>query len=140
VAQQMDPQQIAAQAEQLRAHLEQASGRLDYMSTLRDEKRQALDTLRAVEKGKAGDEILFPVGGNTFVRANLGENKQVVTGVGADYAMPRPVDQAIAAIEKDIEHLGGEVQNLTSQVTRLEAEYTSMVQALQGMQQGAAQQ
>lgn len=133
---QPNPQQLAGQAEQLREHLEQASSRLEMLTNLRDEKQKGLESLRGVKNGAPGDEMLVPVGGTAFVNASLGENNEVIMGVGAEYAMPRPIDKAIESLEEDVRTLGTEIENLTAQAGRLEAEYTSIVQTLQSMQSG----
>lgn len=126
-----DPQQIALRAEELRGHLEMVSRQLEILSSHRDDSDQALATLRGLQATAPGDEALFPVGGNTFVAAQLGENREVIVGVGADYAMPRPVDKAIAALEEELSRLQDEIASLTTTAGRLEAEYSQLVQMLQ---------
>ncbi len=109
------------------------------LTQMRDEKQKGLTTLRGIKDSSPGDEMLVPVGGTAFVNASLAENKQVIMGVGADYAMPRPIDQAIESLETDVRALGSEIENLSAQAGRMEAEYTSIVQALQSMQAGPQQ-
>lgn len=134
-----DEQQLAFHAEQLRLALEQASTRLEALTGMREEKTQALGSLRGVKEGAVGDEVLVPVGGTTFVNAALQENKEVIMGVGAGYAMPRPIDKAIEVLERDVEALGSQIENLSAQAGRLEAEYSAIVQRLQGGQPSQSQ-
>lgn len=136
---QPDPQEMAGRAEELRGHLEHVTQSLETLTMHRDEKKRALETLRGVKDSKVGDEMLVPVGGTTFVNASLAENDMVLMGVGADYAMPRPIDEAIKSLEGDVERLSGRVEEVTSQAGQLEAEYTSIVQALQSQQRAGAQ-
>lgn len=137
--QQPDPQEMAGRAEELRSHLEQASQSLETLTNQRDEKKRALETLRGVKESKVGDEMLVPVGGTTFVNASLEKNDKVLMGVGADYAMPRPIDDAIRSLEGDVEKLASRVEEVSAQAGQLEAEYTSIVQALQSAQRAGGQ-
>lgn len=134
-----DPNALMQEAEELRNRLEMVSRQLDLLSNLKEDKARGYETLVGMQTAKPGDEILFPVGGNTFVTATLGETGTVLKGVGADYAMQRPVDKALEELKGEMDTIDSDIQNLSRTAEQLEQRYQTVAETLQGMGAGGPQ-
>lgn len=126
------------EAEELRERLEMASRQLELMANMRDDKERAYETLQGVLKASPGDEILFPVGGNTFVSATLTDTKTVIKGIGAEYAMQRPVEKAVEELKAEMDTLDSDIQSLSRTAQQLEERYQQIAQMIQSMGPGVA--
>lgn len=126
-------EQLMTEAEELRSRLEMVSRQLDLLTNLKEDKTRAHETLQGLQSAKPGDEVLFPVGGNAFVAATLGKNDTVIKGVGADYAMQRPIGRAIEELKREVDTLDSDIQNLTQSAQQMEDRYQQIAQVLQQM-------
>ena len=54
----------------------------------------AQSTLQGIKDQKPDLQLLIPVGGNTYVKAKLDDPKTVITGIGADVALEKGIDEA----------------------------------------------
>jgi prefoldin alpha subunit len=114
--------------EALQGHLAGIEEQLGYLSALTQELQRSRDTLEALQGAKKGDEVLLPVGGGNFVRAQLGEAGKVISGVGAGVSVEdtfeaalRRVDAQLEAAKEASEKLQSEGQRVLGQMQALEA-------------------
>lgn len=126
-------EQLMAEAEELRSRLEMVARQLDLLGNMKDEKARARQTLEGIKTAKPGDEILFPVGGDAFVAATLGENEAILKGVGAEYAMHRPIDKAIEELKNELDGLESDIQALSQSGQQMEDRYQQLAQVLNQM-------
>ena len=86
--------------------------------------RVAHSTLEGIKVQKIDDQILIPIGGNTYVKAKLDDPTNVITGIGAEVATEKSVDETTERINQqlsELEKIRTSIQQQFSQVaTRLE--------------------
>lgn len=92
--------------------------------------RESLTTI----KGMPGDnEVLVPMGGNSFTRAIIKDRERVIVGIGSNVAVGKSIAEALADLEKkskELETLRGErAAGLQKFLRRLD-ELTPAVQTL----------
>lgn len=87
--------------------------------------RATLDTLRV---SQGGEEVLLPVGGGTYVRAQIVEPGKVLSSLGSGVVVESSVDDAIARLEERIrsteqalERAGSELRRVEQDLARLNA-------------------
>jgi prefoldin alpha subunit len=112
---------------QLEAMNEQ--GQLLQMS-LEDYSR-AKDTLESIVKGKAGDEVLMPIGGSTYVYAAIAKSDRVLIGVGTSVSIDKPTEDAIAIMSARIDELMDALKKVSEGRTVLETKMEQISQILQ---------
>lgn len=70
------------------------------------ELNSTIEVLEQLKKNKVGTEILVPIGGDSFAKASLKDNENVLVGVGARVSVEKKVDDAIKTIKDRAEELG----------------------------------
>lgn len=89
-----EAQQLRGQGQQLQAQLE----------SIEDSVSEALSTIDALKEFKKNPEMsMVPVGSGVYVKGGKIKASTVLIGVGANVIVERPIDQAIATLEKRIE-------------------------------------
>jgi prefoldin alpha subunit len=93
--------------------------RLELLQTATTDLRVADSSLKALKAVKAGNPILVPVGGNTFVNAQIGDLNRVIVGIGAGVSIEMDIDKAIEDLSArlaEVEKAGDSVQQQLGQI------------------------
>ncbi|MFA5105684.1 MAG: prefoldin subunit alpha [Candidatus Micrarchaeia archaeon] len=89
-----EAQQLRGQGQQLQAQLE----------SIEDSISEALSTIDALKEFKKSPEMsMVPVGSGVYMKGGKIKASTVLIGVGANVIVERPLDQAVATLEKRIE-------------------------------------
>jgi len=99
--------------------------RMQILSAALADLRLAQQSLNDLKNVVAETPILVPVGGGTFVHAELGEMKKVVLGVGADVSVEMELDKAIADISSRLEEVEKAQAAVEQQLTQIVAQMQS---------------
>jgi len=121
-------QAMAAELEQGKARLDAIGkqARLAESSILEIQATQtALDSIATTSEGT---EILIPLGGDSYVKVNLADNKNVLVGIGSRFSMEKPIKDAKETIsqrkdelEKSFKTLQEAYADLSGQLMELNA-------------------
>ena len=107
------------------------------------ELKTAQETIEGYNKLKVGDEILVPVGGDSFVLGKIQDVKNVLSGIGAGITVQESAGKALSRfgektekltrMQKKLEQeLGSIEQQYRTLSRKVESEYAAMMQAKQG--------
>lgn len=99
--------------------------RMQILSAALADLRLAQQSLNDLKNVDAKTPILIPVGGGTFVNAELGEMKKVIVGVGADVSVEMELDKAIADISLRLEEVEKAQAAVDQQLTQIVAQMQS---------------
>jgi prefoldin alpha subunit len=99
--------------------------RMQILSAALADLRLAQQSLNDLKNVDAETPILIPVGGGTFVNAELGEIKKVIVGVGADVSVEMELDKAIADISSRLEEVEKAQAAVDQQLTQIVAQMQS---------------
>jgi len=99
--------------------------RMQILSAALADLRLAQQSLNDLKNVDAKTPILIPVGGGTFVNAELGEMKKVIVGVGADVSVEMELDKAIADISSRLEDVEKTQAAVDQQLTQIVAQMQS---------------
>jgi prefoldin alpha subunit len=81
--------------------------------------RQSLEDLKEVEPGS---NLLVPVGGSTFINANLGKIEKIVVGIGADVSLEMDYDDALKDIKERLEEMEKASTSVETQLNQILAQ------------------
>lgn len=81
--------------------------------------RVAESSLRALKETQAGENILVPVGGNTFVNAKLGAPDKVIVGIGANVSVDMDIDKAIENVTERLKEVEKSFQAIQQQLEQI---------------------
>ncbi len=115
----MQLQMIASQISQIKEQLEYVTAKMMEMEEL----NQNLEQMKSWKKGK---EILAPIGVNTFVKAELAENSEVIMEVGSKVMLNKTIDSARETNISQINELREFSLQITNEFSRLSHEHSAI--------------
>jgi prefoldin alpha subunit len=83
-------------------------------------------TLEQLIKADDGTEVLFPIGGSTFVSATAKSTSKVLFDIGGGIVTEKTSEDAIKKIDKRIESLQQTQEKLSSMAQQLQTEATQI--------------
>ena len=93
--------------------------RLELLRTAMADLRVAESSLKALKDIEDGTPILVPMGGGTFVDANLGDLSRVIVGIGAGVSLEMDLEGALEDVSNrlsEVEKAGLSVQQQLEQI------------------------
>lgn len=81
--------------------------------------KQSLEDLKHVE---SGSNLLVPIGGSTFINANLGKIEKIVVGIGADVSLEMNYDDALKDIKERLEEMEKASTSVETQLNQILAQ------------------
>ncbi|MBS7611462.1 prefoldin subunit alpha [Candidatus Bathyarchaeota archaeon] len=96
---------LATEIQLLEATLNVIKSRLDMTDATLSESQMALETLKALESAKEGDNILVPIGAGSYIFAKVESISKVVVGVGANVCVEKSIKESIDMISERISRL-----------------------------------
>ncbi len=130
-------QQDYAMLENAKAQLEGLLRQQQLIQLTVDEHVRARETLKELAKGAPGDEMLMPLGANSYVPARISEDRNVVIGVGAGVSLQKSRDDAEKFLDLKIDELSRAFKQVTERAQQLETaiqELSDRMQAQYGTQ------
>jgi prefoldin alpha subunit len=95
-------------------------------------------TLEQLEKEENGSNILLPIGGSTYVDANVKDTNKVLYDIGAGVVTEKSVDDALKKIDeriKDLQKTQEKLMKTINQIQNEAAEVSAKAQKLLYKQQ-----
>lgn len=82
-----------------------AQSRIDLINTALNDLFAANETLEGLKDSKNGEEALIPIGGGSFLKANLTNIQNVIIGVGAGVCIEKNIDESIMDLKARLNEL-----------------------------------
>ncbi|MFX0169993.1 MAG: prefoldin subunit alpha [Candidatus Hodarchaeota archaeon] len=99
--------------------------------------------VRELKNHQPGDEIMINIGSGTHLYVKLTETKQVVTSIGAGFAVERTIDEALKRYEEQQEKLAElakqQQEQMRANQERIEDYRNQLNQLIQATQQQSTQ-
>lgn len=89
----------------LEGTIESLRSRINIVDAAFAELNAANRTLEGLEKEETDAPLFVPIGGGSYIKANLGDADKVVYGIGAGVAIERPMKEAKEGIAKRMSEL-----------------------------------
>lgn len=129
------------EVEAYKRQMDTLSGQMQMVESKRMEINSTLEAMDSIRGNKAGTEILVHMGSNSFIRAELKENRRVVVGIGAGVSVEKTIDEAKVLLKSRYEELAKTLNRLQSAIVEtnnklieLDSRSRGLIQELQKSQ------
>jgi len=79
----------------------------------------AKTTLENLEKLEVGDEILVPIGGDSFLKAKIMDKDRVIIGIGAGVTVEKTLKEAVSLVDGRTVELGRARADMEKQLAQV---------------------
>jgi prefoldin alpha subunit len=118
--------------ESAKAQLEGLAKQQELIQLAVEEHVRARETIKEVAKGGTGDEVLIPLGADSYIHARISDNKDAIVGVGSGISIRRSPEEAEKILDTKIDDLSRAFKSITDKAAQTEAmiqELSEKVQA-----------
>lgn len=123
--------QAMSTLELFRAQLESIAENQQLIQISLEELGRARETLNQFQKAKEGDELLVPIGGNSFVFAKVATNAKAIVGIGTGISVEKSMDEAIKTMDERSKELLDTMNKLNDRRLAIEEQANVLSQAVQ---------
>ena len=128
-----DAEKVMSEYEYLRNQAEALQKNLEMINASLTELGAVLEALDEIKGQGKKNEILVPIGADSFVSARIIDTKKVIIGLGADVAVKKPIPGARKDLEtrlKELEGVRGEISEKLGMLLDRVEELTPQVQGI----------
>lgn len=118
--------------ESAKAQLEGLAKQQELIQLAVEEHVRARETIKQTAKGVAGDEILVPLGADSYIHARISNNKDAIVGVGSGVSIRRSPEEGEKILDSKIDNLSRAFKSIADKAAQTEAliqELTEKVQS-----------
>ena len=109
------------------AMLESAKAQLDALAKQQqliqlavEEHVRARETIKSLRKGAPGDGVLIPIGADSYIHANISDNRNAIVGVGSSTSIRRTPEEAEKILDEKIDELSRAFKAVIDRAAQLE--------------------
>jgi len=86
-----------------------------------EEHVRARETVKSLKKGDPGDDILIPVGADSYIHASISQNRDAVVGVGSAISIRKNPEEAEKILDSKIDDLSRAFKSVSDRAAQTEA-------------------
>jgi len=86
-----------------------------------DEHVRARETIKQLEKGNPGDDVLVPLGAESYIHSKISDNRDVIVGVGSGVSTKRSAADAEKILDGKIDDLSRAFKAVADRAAQTEA-------------------
>ncbi len=90
-------------------------------------------TVENLKKAEKEDEVIFPLGGGTFINGKVVDNSKVLVDIGAGIVTEKSLDEGINKLEERIKQLQENQEKIYNLGQKLQSEASELSQKTQKM-------
>ena len=124
--------------ETAKAQLEALLKQQDLIQLAVEEHVRARETIKAMSKGSPGDEVLVPLGADSYVHARISDNRDAIVGIGSQVSVMKSNEDAEKVLDLRIDDLSRAFKSVSERAQQTEQAIQELTEKLQDMQQRAA--
>jgi prefoldin alpha subunit len=102
-----DAEKLMMEYEQHKAQIEALQEGISYIDSTLVQMDATIDALKGAGSLVKDNDILLPVGFNSFLSARIMDTKSAIVGIGADVAVKKTIKEAISEVKGRKEELAG---------------------------------
>ncbi len=96
-----------------------------------EEHVKARETVKSLAMSSPGDELMVPIGADSYIYAKASERKDVVIGVGSDVSIQRGAEEAEKVLDGRVEELAQAFQKISQMAMQTEAAVQELTEKVQ---------
>jgi prefoldin alpha subunit len=109
-----------AMLESARTQLDALAKQQQLIQLAIEEHVRARETIKALTKGSPGDEVLIPIGADSYIHAKVSDNRNAIVGVGSSTSIRRTPEEAEKILDEKIDELSRAFKAVTERAAQLE--------------------
>ncbi len=117
--------------ETAKAQLEALSKQQELIQLAVEEHVKARETVKNLVKSVPGDELMIPVGADSYIFAKSSERKDVVLGVGSGVSVQRSAEEAEKILDTRVEELAQAFQRVAEMAAQTEQAVQELSEKIQ---------
>ena len=117
--------------ETAKAQLEGLSKQQELIQLAIEEHVKARETVKSLAKSSAGEELMIPVGADSYIYAKATEKKEVVIGVGSGVSIQRNAEEAEKILDTRVEELAQAFQKVAEMAAQTEGAMQELSERIQ---------
>jgi prefoldin alpha subunit len=93
--------------------------------------QMASSTVEGLKDESVGADVLVPIGGGSYIKAKIGDNENLIVGIGADVAVEKSLSEAMESYRTRVNELQKTRSALERQIEQILAQIEGKRQELQ---------
>jgi len=120
-----------AMMDMARAQMEALGRQQELLQLAIEEHSRAKETIEHLAKRQRGEDILVPVGADSFIYADVSDMRDAIVGVGSGVAIRRTPEEATRILQAKIEDLSEALHKVTEKASEVEGVIQQLSQKIQ---------
>ena len=129
-------QGLLHQIEAGKKQLEVLSGQSQNIQAVVGELNSTIKALEALEDAGEDNEILLPLGSDTFVKARLTDKERILVGVGAGVSLEKANSDAVKTLESRREELSARLKQVQESYGKISGQVNQLNAVAENMARG----
>lgn len=117
--------------ETAKAQLEGLAKQQELIQLAVEEHVRARETIKQMAKGNPGDEVLFPLGADSYIHAKISDNRDAIVGAGSGVSIKRKPEEAEKILDSKIDDLSRAFKSVSDKAAETEALVQELTQRVQ---------
>jgi prefoldin alpha subunit len=117
--------------ETAKAQLEGLAKQQELIQLAVEEHVRARETIKEMAKGNPGDDILVPLGADSYIHAKISDNRDAIVGAGSGVSIKRKPDEAEKILDSKIDDLSRAFKSISDKAAETEALVQELTQRVQ---------
>jgi len=117
--------------ETAKAQLEGLAKQQELIQLAVEEHVRARETIKQMAKGNPGDDILVPLGADSYIHAKISDNRDAIVGAGSGVSIKRKPDEAEKILDSKIDDLSRAFKSISDKAAETEALVQELTQRVQ---------
>ena len=133
VSKQEELQEYLMKLDIIKAQLEGLTQQSEIFELTSNELIRAKETLTKLKNADGNNDILIPIGGDTFLFAAIDDVKKILIGIGANTVIEQSTDEAIDKLDKRLADLNQTSQSIIQSIQILQQQANDINMKVQGL-------
>ncbi len=109
-----------AMLENLKQQLDALGKQQQLIQLAVEEHVRARETVKSLTNGSPGDEVLIPIGADSYVHAKISDNRTIIVGVGSSTSIRRTPEEAEKILDEKLDELSRAFKAISDRASKLE--------------------
>ena len=129
----MEAEKLLNEYESYRVQAEALQRNLEMVEASLGELEMVVRSLEEIKEQGKKNEILVPLGGDSYVSSKIIDTQRIILGIGAGVAVKKPIGEAKKDLEARIEELAGVKKELGDRLGLLLGRIQELTPKVQGL-------
>jgi len=129
--QETEVQSLVLRLRQYQAQAETTSQEMVFVRQAIGEHEKAIETIKQLKRMKAGDEMIVPIGANSYIYVTLGNTDKIIVRIGGGVSAEKDPDSSMEYLKEKKKELENSQREMAGVLQRIEQEAQKIQTRLQ---------